>query len=320
MRRLKKASLVAACLVMGASSLQAGTIAKVNLNGQKVFMQESPNTKNGTTYVHVDSMEKALGVEISNAVKSMPIREVANKVGATLEFDKATNTIGLNYKLNGVTDQWGRLTRTTNLPSNKALYPYFINSVPNEMYQKKSEFEKGGWLIEPVEGKHYIKPVNMSKYLDYFTKENIDSWMKCLDKNLDLRLNVSYKTVNNEWMEQLASTYPTSHKESKLEEIKEFISYMKKNKLEVVGDYYIEPSTFHVTNGQKFVRCYVKFKISSPKAKKVHLFQQYEYDINANTWYEGYVNLGLSTNVYSKYNKELWCDWDSLTYDVEEVR
>ena len=101
MMKKLKASLIVLVSLLGVSSLQAGTITKVNLNGQKIFMSELPTVKNGTTYVDVTSLEKALGVEISNSVKTMPVREVANKVGAKLEFDKSTNTVNLTYQLRG---------------------------------------------------------------------------------------------------------------------------------------------------------------------------------------------------------------------------
>ncbi len=315
MMKKLKASLIVLVSLLGVSSLQAGTITKVNLNGQKIFMSELPTVKNGTTYVDVTSLEKALGVEISNSVKTMPVREVANKVGAKLEFDKSTNTVNLTYQLKGETDLFGRLIRSTNLPKNAKEYKYILSSVPNALYEGKLRYEKMDWSIKPVEGDHFIRPKNMDT-LDYFTAENINNWVSRLEKNLDLRLNVSYKTVNSNWANELVETYPTSHKDSYVVDIKEYMSYIKNNNIEVVGDYYVEPSTFYSCNGT-YVRVYVKFKISSNKVKEASLYQQYDYKIKTNTWYEGYADLSIGTNVYNSSMQELWVDYDTITLNVK---
>lgn len=301
MRRLKKASLMAACLVMGASSLQAGTIAKVNLNGQKVFMQESPNTKNGTTYVHVDSMEKALGVEISNAVKSMPIREVAIKVGATLEFDKATNTINLNYEVEGQTDPWGRFIRTTNLPKNASDYEYILEGIPNEMYEQTKLYETSK---KQIEGQDYLKPKNM-KQDKLYSKDGIDLWVQKVSEHLELKLNIDYRTIDYTWAEKIADTYiatngrsSVNYYESYYKAAKEYVDYIKQNKVIIQGDYYVEPSMTYLDMGEFYMRCAVDFKISSQGNKKIELFESNAIALKSNVHYKGYVDMGLATNVF----------------------
>lgn len=315
MRRLKKASLMAACLVMGASSLQAGTIAKVNLNGQKVFMQESPNTKNGTTYVHVDSMEKALGVEISNAVKSMPIREVANKVGATLEFDKATNTINLNYEVEGQTDPWGRFIRTTNLPKNASDYEYILEGMPNEMYELKKLYETFNGVVE---GEHYIKPKNMEQDKLY-SKESIDLWSKKVSEHLELKLNIDYRTIDYKWAEKIADTYmgtngrsSVNYYEGYYKAAKEYVDYIKQNKVIIQGDYYVEPSMTYTFMGEIYMRCMVDFKISSQGNKKIELFENNAIALKSNVNYKGYVDMSLATNVFHSQASDFEISEDSI--------
>lgn len=315
-KKFKSTLFVLMAALMGSSSLYALPIVK--LNGQKVFMEQSPKIQNGTCMVSIEAMEKAIGKDVTNKTGFMPAKEFVSLIDGKLIWNNLEQSVDIEYEVEGDTDPYGRIIRKSNLPKNADIFSYILNTLPNQFYEKPLNYQKGNWLVTPVEGQHYVTPVNMSKYESVYSKEHIDNWTKTVSDNLKYRLNFSHITIGNEWAEKLVNTYPKTHKESYLKDINRYIKYVKDNKISIEGDYYVEPSTFYVTNGSYYVRCYVKFKISTPKnIKDVYLYQQLENPLKPNTWYEGIVDISVATNVMYSDGAEMWIDTDWISYDVK---
>lgn len=314
----------------------AGTIPKVNLNGTKVLMQQSPFVQNGRTYVPLRAVSENLGAKVSWEGKTqtitieqgykvitcrinndtarvnnqivkldappqlklgttyVPLRFTADCLGATVNFDKKTNTIDITYDLpkdNGQKyDYLERKIRTTNLPKNAANYSYILESVPNEMYEMKSKFEIMKWAKPPVENKDYVKAVNLQKIYPKYNEKALDVFKTMLEKNLDARLNVSHKTADTTWSKELKSTYfDTKHKE-----IDNYASYVKNNKLTIEGDFFVEPSTTYYCKGP-VMRCWVKFMIKSDTVKEASIYQMGLVNVKTNTLYQGYIDISIAS-------------------------
>lgn len=302
----------------------AGVIPKVNLNNTKVLMLSNPLHENGRTYIPLRSIAENLGVEVqwNNAAQQItiiqgtntisceigsniavvnneeikidvsprlkagttyvPLRFVADYLGAVVNFDKATNTIDIKYDLpaDQKYDYLGRKIRKTNLPKNAIDYAYILESVPNEMYEMKPTYQL----------KKYIKPVDVQKIYPKYNEKALDVFKKIIEKNLDTRLNVSYKTADAAWAKDLKSTYF----ENKHKDIDSYTNYIKNNKLTIEGDYFVEPSTTYYWLSP-VMRCWVKFMIKSDTVKEASLYQMGLVNVKINTLYQGYVDIRISS-------------------------
>ena len=136
-------------------------------------------------------------------------------------------------------------------------------------------------------------------------------WRETIEKNLDLRLNVDYQTINSSWKSQLMDTmlYPQYIGP----DIDKYIQYMKANKLKIIGDYYVEPSTMYSVNTQ-YIRCWVKFRIESPIAKQACLYQgnRENVSVKTNTWYEGFFDISITSNNGGNIMKDFKVMYDDI--------
>ena len=171
----------------------------------------------------------------------------------------------------------GQLIRTTNLPKNAKSYPYILEAFPNSFYEMKFLYQLGSYSWEPIEGKDYASPayLRVKKEKESSKEDSIyhftDEWVNKVENNLEYRLNVDYRTINNTWVNNLRSTYFVYNIASKdkeiTNEIKEYMSYVKKNNIVIKSSIIsVEPSIMY-KDLHFYVRVYVKFKISFPGEK-----------------------------------------------------
>lgn len=96
--RKKKLFVIAAAAALattlGCATAYAGTIPKINLNGNKILLQDSPFIENGTTYI--------------------PLRALADNMGISVDWDSATNTATLKSGTTTITQAIGSKTATVN--------------------------------------------------------------------------------------------------------------------------------------------------------------------------------------------------------------
>lgn len=268
--------------------------------------------KNGSTYVPVRFLKEAFGAELSYNQKT-------NEVFVNLELPKDG---GQQY------DSYGRLLRKTNLPSNANSFPYILNGVPNSFYTDLDfYYNRVTWKITPVEGKNFEKPVNIGNQ-KLATQENIRIWTKNYEKNLDLRLNVDYRTVDNNWINSMMNTYPSRYGIERGDfkdgytvgykrELNDYIQYMKKNHLVIEGDYYVEPSTTYLCTGSLTIRCWFKFRINSDKVKEADVYEKYDVKtLKTNTWYTGYHDMTCGSNNMGSDGSDFTIDSDNLDIDI----
>ncbi len=218
----------------------------------------------------------------------------------------------------------GQLIRSTDLPMNYKDFEYILASFPNSFYESKF-----GWMVatyydenekvrKPVEFQDYVRPVNMKNdtfetwYNTYDMRDildkNLDNWVEKIRLNLEKRLNVDYRTVDNEWISTLRGTYYSigieSYDKQDTESIKSYVNRMKKNKVilksEVIS---VEPSTLHYSSGY-YIRTYVKFKIVSVNdlSKQSNIVFSTWGDagviipkIKKNQWIEMYIDTSIGT-------------------------
>lgn len=216
----------------------------------------------------------------------------------------------------------GQVIRTTNLPKNYKSYDYILASFPNSFYEEDFFYEDIRSSVKPVNLVDYASPKDLIKktfknYSDSYKMSDIlakyqDKWCKKVEDNLNYRLNVNYKTVNNDWITGLRNTYPIYDDKDMdsdyVNAIKQYVKIIKDNKVSIkTSQVIVEPSTMYYCSGYGyFVRCYVKFKITS--ASNFYTYESenqrlmiYGSHINLkglkkNVWYEATFDVGLSGN------------------------
>lgn len=193
----------------------------------------------------------------------------------------------------------GQLIRTTNLPKgNKNQittpptdecpyiikgyptakdYDYILESFPNSFYEKNFKYFRSRYSYQPKKLEDYASPVmlkKMSYQNEYYeTQQAIklykDLWIKKIELNLQTRLNVDYRTIDDTWVDELQSTYFVASdnyiKQRDRDRIKKYVDEVKKNQVIIQSEIIaVEPSTLYYSTGF-YVRAYVKFKFVSAK-------------------------------------------------------
>ncbi len=350
--------LAMSTIALMGTSVQAGTITKVNLNGNKLMLQQSPINKEGVMYVPVRMFEnlgatigwdgvsqsttlqlgeKQIHIKVGdgqaivngnvtniNGVPFMeqgatyvPLRFVSDIFGATLDVDTSNNIIDMTYVLptDGTHqyDNFGRIIRTDNLPVNADQYLYIAEGTPNEMYELPLEYELGDFFVE---GRHYTRPVNMPSLTQYFRDETVAQWQDQFEEYLDLVLNFDYRNVPTDYAHNVASSYSKDYISYNTQLVQEYIEYAKEKHLVIEGDYYVEPSTTNVLMGAFSQRAWVKFIIKSDNASLGKMFQDSEYELKTNVWYEGYVDLNLGSNNNGSNGTDMVINYNNMTTSV----
>ena len=177
-----------------------------------------------------------------------------------------------NFSKRRKLSQDGQLIRTTKLPKNYKSYEYILEAFPNAFYEKKFIYQLTRYSYKPVELVDYASPVklNKTKFNDYKMSEvlqtNLDAWAKKVQTNLNTRLNVDYRTIDNEWISTLRKTYyiygNSASDKKRTNDIKEYVSKVKKNKVIIKGTVSVEPSTLYYSKGY-YMRAYIKFKVDN---------------------------------------------------------
>lgn len=364
--------LLSVTLTLGSSLTSfAGTIPRVYLNDNKVLIQNSPFIENNTTYIPLRTLADNIGATLTwsaddstftmtygiykikmrinnntihvnetarqlsapailrDGVTYVPVRFIQEAFNGEISYNQNTNEIFVKMELpkdgSQRYDSYGRLIRTTSLPSNASSFEYILNGVPNAMYDSLDfAYDRTTWKITPIEGKDYCKPINI-KNDEWGNKENVRLWSNNFAKNLDLRLNVDYRTIGSEWVNNLLYTYPSRYgiqqgdyneiyTREYTEVLNKYVQYMKDNHLIIEGDYYVEPSITYLKTGGYYIRCWVKFRIKSDKVNEAEIYQNYPVSWKTNTWYVGYVDMDCGTNNMGSDGSDLTIDRDNLNY------
>ena len=221
----------------------------------------------------------------------------------------------------------GQLIRTTNLPKNAKDYEYILETYPNSFYEMKFLYQLNKYYFDPEELIHYASPVrfknisfhggDMMKVLDLYK----DTWMERVETNLNSRLNVDYRTIDNEWINTLRGTYVqhgvTYNDKEITDEIKDYVKVVKKNKLVIQSKVIaVEPSTLY-KDMSYYVRAYVKFKVTYSGSKLTAedlISGDYIYmpGLRKDEWFEGVYDIRLGTINGSSDGSDYYITNDSL--------
>ena len=141
----------------------------------------------------------------------------------------------------------------------------------------------------------------------------LDMWVNKIETNLRCRFNVDYKTIDQKWYKEIRSSYCDYSYEKYNQDLKEelnvYIEAVKKNKVVIKTDLIsVEPSTLYVDGGL-YIRCYVKFKVTSATNMSGALvFGQNENvffrNLEKNKWHEGYYDISIGTTNGTSYGAD----------------
>ena len=238
----------------------------------------------------------------------------SNKItynGAKAVITKLTNT-----KKRSIMSPDGQLTRTTKLPVNAKEFDYILASFPNKFYEMKFQYEitksSGKFVLlenycTPTEVKN--EPLYKGTVAD--TGKLLDNylyyWCDVVKKNLSYRLNINYKTIDDEWAKKLYSTYYNGS----LSDMKSYIKAVKENKVIIKSSVIsVEPSSLYSGTG-RYLRVYVKFKVTSAKNinKQLIYGDVYMPSLKLNQWHEGYYDIQLNGENFTDGSEtKVWAD------------
>lgn len=217
----------------------------------------------------------------------------------------------------------GQLIRTTNLPKNAKSYPYILESFPNSFYEMKFMYQRAEYSYKPKELVDYASPARLKDVNLYSVDldKYKDTWMERVEINLQTRLNVDYRTVDNKWVNNLRSTY-TQYRDSSSDKkitdgIKEYVKVVKKNKIVIRSKVIVEPSSLYMKGSGFYVRAYIKFKVTYSDTKLIAdqlIFGDKVYmpSLKKDTWHEGLYEVVLGTINGSSTGSDYYVTNDSL--------
>ncbi|MEF2964203.1 copper amine oxidase N-terminal domain-containing protein [Paenibacillus sp. M1] len=262
-------------------SLTVGS-SMAQVNGETVMLDAPVRQEQGTTMI--------------------PLRFISEQLHAEVTWVPSLGTVNILMpdKEIGATDPYGRKIRTTNLPKNHQEFPYILEDIPNEMYEMKIEFANAFG---------YTPPAKLLETDPEFTKENIDIWMDHIVKFGDLSLNIDYRTLDNQWVDDMLEHILEQSQGTISGNLKDYAAWVKENHIIIEGHIEPEPSMIFFDNwGKYYVRSKVKFKITSfgeAKYLLYNIFDDHEKTLKKNVWYVGYTDIEMFTNVSGVWGETL---------------
>lgn len=206
----------------------------------------------------------------------------------------------------------GQVIRTTNLPKNADKFDYILESFPNKFYERQFEFMLYDLYKEADYKDNYAYPVEMKNrnFRNWYNEwplieemnKHLYDWQALAERYLNYLFNVDYRTVNDEWIEGLASLYSRSNLD-KAELVREFyIKDMKANRVIVESDIIaVEPSTFYKDRNY-CMRAYVRYRVFADNVNVDHAkiiysaYYPYLKDLKSGEWREGIFDIRFGTN------------------------
>ncbi|WP_088547672.1 copper amine oxidase N-terminal domain-containing protein [Paenibacillus aquistagni] len=258
------------------------------VNGTIVALDAPMVVQNGRTLVPLRFVSEALQVEVKFDDKSYYIFMKSNQYDESAKYDP-----------------YGRKIRTTNLPKNAQDFPYILEDIPNEMYEMelyKHPYLKERYKSPVVAHDHYALRV-----------ENVNEWRSRVEKYYALLLNVNYRFIDYNWAKEARNLVNTIGTDSAF---RNYVDWVKNNNIQIEGGLIAEPSMVYHSGENMRMRAKIRFKIKNYKDYKSIIHDQtFHLEMNdngklpryqKNVWYEGYVDVQLSSNVSgAAYSKDL---------------
>ncbi len=226
----------------------------------------------------------------------------------------------------------GQLIRTTNLPKNAKDYDYILASFPNKFYERQFEFMINDKWKDPTYKPYFAFPVDM-KYTMFKTwndewsfkiemNKYLYDWQEKAETYLNYLFNVDYRTVDDKWVEGLASCYAKSNLDEAERIRNYYLIHMKENKVIVKSTIItVDPSTLYYDNGY-CMRAYVKYRITANDINvKQNRLLRSSYPLleflKSGVWREGIFDIRFGTNNGFNGDGAYWAI-DPLTNFVDE--
>ncbi len=316
-KELIKFLVVGATGMMLSSSLYAGTITKINLNGNKLYMNPSPAVKEGATYLPIRSFEQfGFTVNWNGSTKTVELKDSKNTIiqevgkttatvngkqedlGAAVYSDSKTGSVMVPVRfirlIGGVAEQ-DKATNTINVE-------YNINSDKKDSFGRP--IKTSGTL--PKKAKYYpyiAMGIPSDLYDQKFHYEFINTYQNgTLDpKYYTNPVNIG---VNNEYYSDEKLALWVQRIEKHLDMILNFDyrtvsdSWRRDVTLTMVSDLYDYRAESYSNDAQNYVNA----------AKKNHLVIEGDYYIEPSTAYtffgSSYVRVWVRFKITSKNNTE----------------
>ncbi|WP_190945366.1 S-layer homology domain-containing protein [Paenibacillus sp. UASWS1643] len=208
--------------------------------------------------------------------------------GQTLKVDTVALKNAEKAK-NAERDPWGRVIRTTNLPKNAKDFPYILEDYPNEMYEMKPNI-----IVDTTSAQ-------LAKSDEYFNNKGMmDQWKQTTENYYNLMLNVDYRTIDEEWANELFS-YHNQGFRVVLADMRRYVKWVKENKIIIKGSLVAEPSM--LTDADRLAGYFIRTKFSF-EMKSYAKYENIMFDerfmkvgpFKKGKRYEGYSDIPLSTN------------------------
>lgn len=220
----------------------------------------------------------------------------------------------------------GQLIRTTNLPKNAVEYSYILECFPNYYYEVRynfmfyTDFKSGKTdkslyaypretAYEFLYDKFYKNKMNAS--MDRY--EYYDTALAQAEKYLNCVFNMNYKTVNKQWVKNLATSFAEYRDPAIESNISDYINAVKENHVIVENKLItIDPGSMYYSNSSLYVRAYVKYRITADNIdvnQDLLLYGVYNNLIGLKNgeWRDGYYDIRISPcDDYEKSNHIYW--------------
>lgn len=159
----------------------------------------------------------------------------------------------------------GQLIRTANLPKKAKLFPYVVEGLPNEFYDAKFSWEELEDKL-PVYFPRNVERSSLDEQDNLAIQKNRFVLAERVKKSLEVRFNVDYRTVDDNWVKKASRIY---HGETGTEVDRIFLDFInniylpniKKNKVVIKSKRIIvDPYSLHRNKNKEYTyRCYVEF-------------------------------------------------------------
>lgn len=178
----------------------------------------------------------------------------------------------------------GQLIRTTKLPKNANMFPYILDSFPNDYYNWIIRYEKASRtqynpVTDRMENKPYVyleeyaSPADVDKitYVENFAElkqEKLDIWVNKVKTHVECIFNVDYRTIGQEWIDKVASVnytygYGTMEEQTR-DRLLNYVNKVKEEKTVIELDKVaLDGSSLYFFNGDYYLRIYVRYRIVS---------------------------------------------------------
>lgn len=176
----------------------------------------------------------------------------------------------------------GQLIRTTKLPKNANMFPYILDSFPNDYYDWLLRYEKASRTsynpaTDRMENKPYVyleeyaSPADIDKitYVENFAelkKEKLDIWVSKVKTHVECIFNVDYRTIGQDWINKVASVnytygYGTMEEQTR-ERLLNYVNKVKEEKTVIeLDNVALDGSSIYFFDGRFYLRVFVRYRI-----------------------------------------------------------